>query len=258
MHLNHTTPILITCCISSSDPLTKLEDPNKRLFHVLEGIGEWLEIKPDLRIVMCDGSNFDLGPIIKVKFPNANIECLYHQNSSQEIAKRGKGYGEGEIIKYALKNSKFIEESNVFIKCTGKLWVKNFIKCLDEWNGKFMANAHFANIFSFLPAEMEYIDTRFYVAEKQFYIDNLMDLYLETNFGKGGSIENIFLKKIQCLALNNYIYSIDPIICGVGGGSAEYYKNNLTKKIKRKLRKIYLKRDQFFKSLIFNKEIFNS
>jgi hypothetical protein len=250
-------PVLITCCISSSDPLTKLEDPKERLFHVLEGVGEWLEIKPDLRLVLCDGSNFDLGPIVKVKFPNANIECLHHQNSSLEIAKKGKGYGEGEIIKYALKNSKFIAESSVFIKCTGKLWVENFMKCLDEWNGKFMANVHFANIFSFLPAEMEYVDTRFYVTEKQFYIDNLMDLYLETNFGKNGSIENFFLKKIQSLSLNNYIYSVDPIICGVGGGSGEYYKNNATKRIKRKLRKIYLRRDQFFKGLIFNKAIIN-
>lgn len=248
-------PVLITCCISSSDPLTKLEDPKERLFHVLEGIGKWLQIKPDMRLVLCDGSNFDLEPIVKVKFPNANIECLHHQNSSYEIAKKGKGYGEGEIIKYALQNSKFIAESNVFIKCTGKLWVENFIECISQWNGKFMANVHFANIFNILPTEMEYIDTRFYVTEKQFYIDNLIDLYLETNFGKNGSIENFFLKKIQSLALNNYIYSIDPIICGVGGGSGQYYKHSLRKKIKGKLRKAYLRSNKFFQRFIFNEVI---
>jgi hypothetical protein len=255
MKFTSTPPVLITSCISSSDIQTKLIDPEKRLFHVLEGIDMWLQIQPELHLVLCDGSNFDLGPIVKNKFPNANIECLHHQNSSEEVFKNGKGYGEGEIIKYALNNSKKLALHDVFIKCTGKLWVTNFEDCLKEWNGKFMADAHFSRVFHFRPAKIDCIDTRFYIVNKQFYIDNLLHLYLQTNFEKNCSIEHFFLKKIQDLKLNRYIFSKDPIVCGVGGGSGEYYKNNLRRSLKKKIKKFYLKKDKLFSRYIFEEPV---
>jgi len=258
MHFLTIPPILITTCISSSDPFTNLNDPKKRLFHVLEGIEKWLEINPDLRLVLCDGSNFDFSPIIKIKFPNANIECLYHQNSIKEIIKQGKGYGEGEIVKFALSNSKFLAASDVFIKCTGKLWVTNFCNCLNEWNGKFMADAHFSNIFNFRSTKIEYVDTRFYIVEKQFYIENFLNEYLITGFQKNRSLENIFLNAVESLNLKNFIFSINPIICGVGGGSGEYYKNNLKRNIKKKFKKIFLKKHTLYQQYIFNDVQINS
>lgn len=254
MHSNSLPPILITTCITSSDPLAKLDDPSKRLFHVVEGIQKWLEIHPKASLVLCDGSNFDLMPLISLRFPKADIECLCHTNSSEKISLHGKGYGEGEIIKYALSHSVKLMASSIFIKCTGKLWVENFNDCLKEWNGIFMADAHFTKSFNPYLAKLDYIDTRFYITDKNFYLENLLNLYLETNYQKDCSLENIFLKKINAIKLKNFIFMSNPIICGVGGGSGTYYKNNKRKYYKKKIKKILLSRIQTTKNYFFKSE----
>lgn len=254
MHLNSFPPILITSCITSSDPLAKLGDPTKRLFHVIEGIQRWLEINPKAPLVLCDGSNFDLSPLVQLRFPNADIECLHHTNSSDKISLYGKGYGEGEIIKYALNNSAKLMASSTFIKCTGKLWVENFDQCLKEWNGIFMSDAHFSKSFNPYLSRIDYIDTRFYITDKKFYIENLLNLYLETSHQKDCSLENIFLKRINAIKLTNFIFMSSPIICGVGGGSGTYYKNNKIKLYKKKIKKFFLSKSKATKHYFFKSE----
>ena len=228
-----------------------MQDSKKRVFHTLEGLEHWLALSPNLQIVICDGSDFDFEPLLSKKFPGRKIESLYFQNSSEEVQKNGVGYGEGEIIKYALKHSEYLHNSDYVIKCTGKLWVSNIQDCLNEWNSDFIANAHFLNIFSLHPIKIDYIDTRFYIFNKKFYIDNLLDSYKESSFGENKSIENIFLKVLLDLNIKGFIFSINPFIHGMSGASGTYYKNNLRRSLKNKLKKIILRGNKKFKDLIY-------
>ena len=41
------------------------------------------------------------------------------------MLEQGKGYGEGEIIEYALKNSAFLHSEREFIKLTGRITIEN-------------------------------------------------------------------------------------------------------------------------------------
>jgi len=168
------------------------------------------------------------------------------------VNRHGKGYGEGEIIKYALSHSRYLADSNAFIKCTGKLWVTNYEKCLSEWNGIFTANAHFSNVFNLRSTKIEYIDTRFYLVDKKFFLDNLLDAHFDYGFEKKISIETNFLTKVTSLNLKKYIFSIQPVIEGVGGGSGTYYKNNLKRRLKYKLKKFILKNSKRFQDLIYS------
>jgi len=211
----------------------------------------WLALSPNLKIVICDGSGYDFEPILHQKFPGRKIESLYFKNSSEAVRKNGVGYGEGEIIKYALNHSKYLNNSDYIIKCTGKLWVSNIQDCLKEWHSDFMANAHFLNIFSLRPIKIDYIDTRFYIFNKKFYINNLLDSFKESGFGENKSIENIFLKVILGLNLKGFIFSTNPVIHGMSGASGTYYKNNLRRSIKNKLKKLILRGNGKFKDLIY-------
>lgn len=122
------------------DHSVSLRDPDKRIRYTLDSIREWLKKSENIKIVICDGSGFDFDPLIKKIFPKASIECLFFLNEVDKIKKFGKGYGEGEIISYALKHSKFIIESQWFAKCTAKLWVKNFDEIIKNWNNLFYAD----------------------------------------------------------------------------------------------------------------------
>jgi hypothetical protein len=132
------TTLLITSCVSVSAPYVKLRDTHERLTLSLLSIENWLAICPNIRIVICDGSGYDFTEICRTKFPEAKIECLFFINNKEKVAELGKGFGEGEIIDYALDHSKYIEESDFFVKCTSKLWVNNFNELFEYWNGKFL------------------------------------------------------------------------------------------------------------------------
>lgn len=53
------------------------------------------------------------------------FEWLSFLGDQDMVLKRGKGYGEGEIIKYVLLNSKFKSDITCFFKVTGRLQVVN-------------------------------------------------------------------------------------------------------------------------------------
>lgn len=229
-------PLLLTSSVIPIDLSGRLNDPALRIKHTLESVEEWLLREPTLKIVICDGSGFDFSDLMKSRFPMVNIECLSFMNDSTQIAIHGKGFGEGEIIRYAIKHSKILQESEVFMKCTAKLWVANTQQCLSQWNEQFLCNAYFADVFSFKKIKIKFIDTRFYITRKdiylQYFVDshsNLVNIYKE-------SIEDVFLKVIINNGMRGVLFSTPPVVCGMGGGSGKYYKQGVVRVIKDKIR----------------------
>lgn len=243
-------PILITTCIRSSDETVKLKDENLRLKHTLEGIENWARIHPQGNYVICDGSNYDISKMLQERCPNLNIEFLKFQNSIEDVRKKGKGFGEGEIINYALEHSHFLKNAKYFFKCTGKLWVENFHEIVPPLSTKFGSKAVFKNILGIIPLRLIYIDTRFFFVSKDFYQKELGTLYSKTNFLPNHSIEDLYLDRFQKLSLESHILSTTPIIFGMSGGSASFYKNNLFKNIKNFIHSSYLKNSFKFRKLI--------
>ncbi|MEI7456244.1 MAG: hypothetical protein WCK93_05920 [Nitrosomonadales bacterium] len=229
-------PILFTSCVIVSDHSVALKDQESRIRLTLESLDKWLLISPDMRLVICDGSNFDFSSIVQDKFPNAKIECLYFQNNMELVRIHGKGFGEGEIVSFALEHSVFLKDADFYGKCTAKLWVENFLDCLAQWNGLFVCKGVFSDVFSFKKTQFSYIDTRFYLVNKSFYLKNLATAYLNVGGEQGLSLEDCFKDVIIKEHLSRVLFSIPPVICGVGGGSGKYYKNNLKRRIKEIVR----------------------
>ena len=53
------------------------------------------------------------------------LESLSFTGNEKRIASCGKGYGEDDIIEYALKHSDLLKEATYFCKLTGWLKVDN-------------------------------------------------------------------------------------------------------------------------------------
>lgn len=247
-------PLLLTSCVNVADHTVSLKDENSRIQFTLESIEKWLSISPNTQIVICDGSNFDFSKIVHDRFPSATIECLFFENDSAMVVLYGKGYGEGQIIEYALLNSKILGECEFFAKCTSKLWVENYFECLRCWNGIFLCKGYFSNVFSAKKTELSYIDTRFFLVNKSFYLKYLVSAYLNVRGEQGVSIEHCFLDIVLKKQFRNVLFNVSPVICGVGGGSGSYYKNNLKRRIKEVIRLWIVRQNKSFSSL-FNHTI---
>lgn len=242
-------PILLTSCIYIADNAVNLTDPDDRIFYTLESIEKWLSIVPDAKLIVCDSSGFDFSTLVHEKFPHANIECLYFVADKNLVKYHGKGYGEGEIIKYAVENSSYLKQADYFAKCTAKLWVENFDECINEWNGTFLCKAIFSNVFSFKKTFFDHIDTRFYLVNKAFYLKHLVTAHLDLGGSSGLSIEDRFREIILENKMTGVLFNIHPVIGGVGGGTGKYYNIKHYKKLKEILRLQFVKFNPVFKPL---------
>jgi hypothetical protein len=242
-------PVLLTSCVIVSDHSVNLKDRDARIELTLQSIDKWLAIAPDLRLVICDGSDYDLSGVVRERFPDAHIECLFFRNDAEKVVRYGKGYGEGEIVNHAIAHSAYLRESDFFAKCTAKLWVDNFPDCVAGWNGSCLLKGYFADVFSFKPTRFDYIDTRFYLVSKAFYAKYLASTYLDVGDERGLSLEHCFRDVILEHGLDRILFNVPPVICGVGGGTGTYYRNNLKRRIKETIRLWTVRRNKSFKSL---------
>ncbi len=230
-------PVLLTSSVVAHDARVALTDTSERIDFAMESISQWLSLYPKIHLVLCDGSNFDFGAAVAKRFPHAKIECLSFENDQEAVRKQGRGFGEGEIVRYAMEHSHLIQQAGAFAKCTSKLWVRNYANCLTDWNGKFLCKAVFDHVFSpFKNTSLSYIDTRFYITSVLFYKQHFESAHQKIDVDTGKGLEDCFLDVFKRDDLTGVLLNTPPVIDGVGGGVGKYYKNPLKRRLKEKLR----------------------
>lgn len=232
-----TIPILLTSSVIVHDTAVALSDREERIRLAIESVAEWLRLAPTLRLVLCDGSDFDFAPLVAQRFPGATIECLHFNNDQALVQLYGRGYGEGEIVRYALNHSRLIQECGAFTKCTSKLWVDNYLECLTHWNGIMRIKGVFLDVFSPLkPTRLAYIDTRFYISSCEAYRKYFENAHLDIRRDAGHGLEECFRDVVLTQRLEHILLPVPPVISGVGGGTGIYYVNTKRRILKEKLR----------------------
>lgn len=118
--------ILLTSCIQPvlSQKYSVVNDESIRLNQYLDAIRFYLS-ETSASILFVDNSGYDISdyPEVKKWAANGRIEVLYYND--ENVRKRGKGYGEQHIIKFASENSHFWEKSKFIFKITGRLKILN-------------------------------------------------------------------------------------------------------------------------------------
>ena len=224
-------PLLITTAIIADATKTKLDNPSERLKEVLIGLEYWINETELKDIVICDGSNTDISfEVMKLKNKNKNIEILYFRNNKELVINKGKGFGEGEIIKYAIENSVLLKKNENFMKCSGKLFVKNWRECKINFNNKFSFNYYGIK-------NSKLIDTRFYIVNKSFYENHLLNLHEETDDNNKIYLEKIYNNFFEKYKISQFAMYPVPDIIGFSGSTGKKYTNN---KFKIYLKKILI------------------
>ena len=249
---NAQIPILITSSITPHDKSVKLADPQQRLFHAIESITQWIRVAPGSSFVLCDGSNFDFQPIVRERFPNTEIESLSFENDQAKIITQGRGYGEGEIVRFALNHSALLRTSDAFAKCSSKLWVENYAECINHWPANCLFSGVFRNAFSLSKRiEIVQVDTRFYMVDSDFYLKNFIDAHWQIGQSPGFGLEDSFFQRLQTMHQHPYLFPVSPIIRGVGGGTGRYYKDTWLRVQKEKFKLAIVRKNRVF-SKLFN------
>ena len=172
-------------------------------------------------IVICDGSGFDLTDEIN-KHQIQNIEVLFFNNDIEKTKTFGKGYGEGEIVNYALINSTYLSQAQDFIKITGKLWVENIHQCYRNYNG-------IASFYFYPLINPNSIDTRFYICNINFFKENLSNAHCYVRDYEGIYLEHVFFNCLSSKPRQTLLNTKTPLICGRSGSMGIAYSTTRLK-----------------------------
>lgn len=232
-------PVLITSVAKPNAPFVALNDPTERINFTIDSLKHWALVSPGQDMIICDGSGYDFEPLINAtpQLKAINIEVLHFFNNLDMVKNKGKGYGEGEIIAYALENSSILKKYPIFAKCTAKYWVQNYQECCYAHQKNISIDKYYSSKYSL---SYKACDTRFYIVDKDFYLNRLANSHKASNDFQSYFLEHAFADDIILSKATGTEFKAKPLICGISGTTGEFYSSrpeSIRKKILRKIRR---------------------
>ena len=191
--------ILLTGCINPRDMVyTAIKDPDTRMNQYIMALRYYLE-NTALPIVFCENSMTKLSTDFS-DIPSINERYEFITFDGNNFDKSlGKGYGECEIIDYAICHSQLIKSHSYIIKITGRITVIDILSYV-----------HFHNklpkgtIQALLPTNNHFIDSRFIICPKHFLQQYFLPQQKKLNDSKNYYFENLLYDAI--FSQNKYLY----------------------------------------------------
>lgn len=226
--------ILMTACVNpNSFIVLNLKDPKTRAVQYLCALSYYF-YNTNYNIVFAENSGTAL-PIPKEIQESNRVEFLTWKEVPEGID-RGKGYKEGKIHERVIAESKLYAESDIVIKVTGRLIVRNISKIVEELP---LVHTYKRVLMTYWGWHFMYMDTRFMIAGKEVF--ELIQTY-NNKINATTGMEEVYAtacrELIKSDKVDYQLPSMLPLIDGVGGGTGEDYgKRNL---------KFYKKRIKYF------------
>ena len=213
------TVILLTGCINPNGmAYTSLNNIEERQKQYVNAIRHYLE-KTNYPVVFAENSGTDISNYFQESIKSGQLECLTFQGNQNK--EKGKGYGECEIIKYALDNSHIILSSKQvrIVKITGRLIIKN-IRPIIRFHGMFSSKRA---TLCMINSDFSFPDSRIIIAHIDFYRAFLQ--YQE----KINDSQGYFFEHALCdIIKDNHQYPFSPFflqpqIIGMSGSTGKQY-----------------------------------
>lgn len=221
--------LLITGCVSVADstPFVAVRKKNERLNQYLETLKWAIDCSPFDTILFCENSGCDFNfyeyietlKLSKIK----KFEYLSFIGNREECDKKGKGYGEGEIIAYAMGHSQYLRKEKYFYKITGKLKVTNIEELIiNDSHSYFMRYCD----------RVGKVDTKFYKLLLSDYNRGINMAYVNVNDQKGDFLEKVYFDVMKRNGIKYKSFRRIPVIEGISGTTGRTYKRMSTRKSK--------------------------
>lgn len=216
--------VLITTANNPPDgmPFLLMKDPATRAVAAKAALYFWVAQGIE-QIVLADATGTNLlteDEAARIDETQTRVEQINYRQSGEDVISKGKGYGEGKLIEYAIDNSELLARSEYFFKCTGKLYVRNFpaIAAVVKTN-------NISNLFWRFMGDgtwtQDWADCRFYYTSKSFARSHQLPAYFESNDNAGRVCEyNIHEMLDRNVKISR---GHRPLITGYAGVTGEPY-----------------------------------
>jgi hypothetical protein len=157
--------LLITTAIAppANTPMLRMADSNMRSITTKAAIFFWVG-QGQKSIVICDATASSVlteAELAVIRKLGVSIEQLAFQQDGALLLLRGKGFAEGQLIKFAVQNSQLLRQSEYFFKCTGKIFCRNFA-ALADLIGRNNIGSMFWKLFEGSLVDRNLVDGRFF------------------------------------------------------------------------------------------------
>lgn len=172
--MNVSWPVLLTATIAPAPlPYLKMVDPEERWYQYQHALMFWLQRPKVQQIVFCDNSGYhaDFSPFYHwAEKHHKTLEVLSYAGNDHALIK-GRGFGEGELMRHALYTSQILTRAPGFFKVTGRLIVENFdqLEALTTHQPVVMSRRSLRR--------QGWADTRFFKMDRSFYCQYLIDVH---------------------------------------------------------------------------------
>lgn len=154
-----------------------LMDPQLRWNQYQESLGFWLNHPSVKDVVFFENSGcaVDFSPVQQAATRlGKRLEIVTYKGNAG-TSKRGRGYGEGELLNRVLNQSYLIRDQESFFKVTGRFKVLNFARLeASSRHQPVVVNARSLK-------KRQWVDTRFFKMTPKFYRDHLAHVHQEAN-----------------------------------------------------------------------------
>lgn len=198
-----------------------LRDEYERLGQYEESIRFFISSGAFSKVIFCENSNYgtdEISGLWRVAEDNGvQMELLSFQGNTDETCIHGKGYGEGEIMKYVFSHSQIAPAEPYFVKITGRLKVDNIRDIVIRMD----QNKTYFNIPN--RTRRDIYDTRIYGMPISQFKELFMDSYEQVMDDKGVFLEKVYTRMIQNSKIEVVNFPRYPRIVGMSGSGGAVY-----------------------------------
>jgi len=203
--------------------LTALKDADTREQHYIQAIEHYFT-KTDIPILVVENTGHDFSAKLPSHILNSDRLEFISYSGNDFPREKGKGYGELELMNYAMQHSRIIKDDTVIIKVTGRYRVINI--------GDFVASARNPN---FQPCQASYFKGQrkafsgIFTLTRHFMIQYFAKNHDQINDSKGVYFEHVLADSFLDYLADGYEYSILPSyprIAGISGTDNLPHKTN--------------------------------
>ena len=189
------SPLLITTAIQPPENsyALRMTDTHKRAALTKAAIFFWagFGIK---KIVVADATEktvLNADDLTNLSTMGVEVEQIQYCQDFRAVIEKGKGYGEGALLDFSIKNSSILRDADHFYKSTGKIFCRNF-----ENIESVLQRNKIENIF-WRDSLNEWIDTRFFHVSKSFCSNFLIPAYRKIDDRKGLWAERVVYELVK-------------------------------------------------------------
>lgn len=197
--LEENVVLLLTACVTPPTQMifTQITNSTEREQRYIYCLKWYIANSKYKKIVFCDNSNCSPFPGIfeYAEKHNKQLEFISFHGDNKMTQTYGKGYGDGEIINYAINNSKLIKESQYFIKISGRYVFDNIDTVFNYKKNRdfyYKVGLNKKNIFR--KDERTTVDTVIFSSNVDCFKDFFGKAHLDINDQNGVFYENVFSK----------------------------------------------------------------